>query len=284
MAIDNAAPANNATDARRDWSLTADITATGGVDSVALTIDGTSVTDTETSITNGKRITYSPGSSSSYGARVIAIATATLTEAITWAASTAYDTAAVRIGDDLHYECTTAGTSDSTEPTWPTTIDETVTDGTAVWTCKDDDYVYEWRFSIEVGASTATSSPPPEVVVVRDISLTSDESDDTHAGINVVWLPEITHPLIVDESQAEAVGTVEVDNNTYHKHRRTLRVDREDDNDDVVSSLQEGDLITFTATALGETAKKAEVLAIRQTVSRDNDIQYDLVVQYYEAV
>lgn len=34
------------------------------------------------------------------------------------------------------YECTTAGTTGSTEPTWPTTIGNTVADGTAVWTCR----------------------------------------------------------------------------------------------------------------------------------------------------
>jgi len=32
------------------------------------------------------------------------------------------------------YRCTTAGTSDSTEPTWPDTADATVNDGTVVWT------------------------------------------------------------------------------------------------------------------------------------------------------
>lgn len=34
------------------------------------------------------------------------------------------------------YECTTAGITGSTEPTWPTTIGATVNDGTAVWTCR----------------------------------------------------------------------------------------------------------------------------------------------------
>lgn len=35
------------------------------------------------------------------------------------------------------YECTTAGTTGSTEPTWPTTIGNTVADGSAaVWTCR----------------------------------------------------------------------------------------------------------------------------------------------------
>lgn len=57
----------------------------------------------------------------------------------TWQASTAYS-----VGDYIiptttngyRYECTTAGTSSGTEPTWPTTEDNTVNDGTAVWTCR----------------------------------------------------------------------------------------------------------------------------------------------------
>ncbi len=56
-----------------------------------------------------------------------------------WAASTAYS-----LGDYVHattfngfrYECTTAGTSDTTEPTWPLVEGETVTDGSVVWTCR----------------------------------------------------------------------------------------------------------------------------------------------------
>lgn len=56
-----------------------------------------------------------------------------------WAASTAYS-----IGNFVkpinengyHYECTTGGTSGSSEPTWPTTPGQTVNDGSAVWTCR----------------------------------------------------------------------------------------------------------------------------------------------------
>ena len=127
-------------------------------------------------------------------------------------------------------------------------------------------------------------NPPPYVVVVKDISLSADESDENHGGIEVIWLDDITHPLIVTEDQAEAVGKVAVDGNTYHQHVRTLQVLRTDESDDIVSGLQEGDLITFTASALSETAQKGEVLAIRQTIDVDDDVVYQLVVQYYEAV
>ena len=56
-----------------------------------------------------------------------------------WEASTAYS-----VGDIVHpttwnglrYECTTAGTSDSGEPTWPVVEGETVDDNTATWTCR----------------------------------------------------------------------------------------------------------------------------------------------------
>lgn len=34
------------------------------------------------------------------------------------------------------YECTTGGTAGTTEPVWPTTAGETVTDGTITWTCR----------------------------------------------------------------------------------------------------------------------------------------------------
>lgn len=55
-----------------------------------------------------------------------------------WAASTAYslgDLVIPTTPNGYKYKVTTAGTSDGSEPTWPTTLGATVADGTVVWTC-----------------------------------------------------------------------------------------------------------------------------------------------------
>jgi hypothetical protein len=53
-----------------------------------------------------------------------------------WAASTAYNVGDIRIPTTRNghrYRCTVAGTSDVSEPTWPTTDGGTVVDGTVTW-------------------------------------------------------------------------------------------------------------------------------------------------------
>jgi len=74
--------------------------------------------------------------SSDPGTDQIAISIANLTAA--WTASTAVTLNEYRrpvTNNGYRYQCTTAGTTHSAEPTWPTTIGNTVSDGTAVWTC-----------------------------------------------------------------------------------------------------------------------------------------------------
>jgi hypothetical protein len=58
-----------------------------------------------------------------------------------WQASTGYSLGDVVVPttgleNGFRYDCTTAGTSDASEPTWPTAEGETVADGTVVWTCR----------------------------------------------------------------------------------------------------------------------------------------------------
>lgn len=56
-----------------------------------------------------------------------------------WQASTAYslaDRVVPTTPNECVYECTTAGTTGATEPTWPITPGATVSDGTVVWTCQ----------------------------------------------------------------------------------------------------------------------------------------------------
>lgn len=56
-----------------------------------------------------------------------------------WAASTEFAVGDIRRAttdqaSGLFFRCTTAGTSDSSEPSWPTDIGSTITDNTCVWT------------------------------------------------------------------------------------------------------------------------------------------------------
>ncbi len=57
-----------------------------------------------------------------------------------WVANTAYTAGQyvkATASYNYVYECTTTGTSHaSTEPTWPTTVGNTVSDGTVTWTCR----------------------------------------------------------------------------------------------------------------------------------------------------
>ena len=57
-----------------------------------------------------------------------------------WEASTAYTLGEIitpTVSNDYWYECTTAGTSDTTEPSpWTTTVDDTEIDSTVTWTCR----------------------------------------------------------------------------------------------------------------------------------------------------
>lgn len=57
-----------------------------------------------------------------------------------WTALTEYaltDRVVPTVPDGQCYECTTAGTSGETEPSWDKRLGYTTNDGTVVWTCRD---------------------------------------------------------------------------------------------------------------------------------------------------
>lgn len=79
-----------------------------------------------------------------------------------WAASTAYSLGAVRTPTTPNgyvYTVTTAGTSAASQPTWPTTIGATVTDGGVTWTCSaQQDLTTEYKLAAtEAGLAGATA-------------------------------------------------------------------------------------------------------------------------------
>jgi len=56
-----------------------------------------------------------------------------------WAASTSYgllDRVIPTSPNGFYYQVTSSGTSGSSEPTWPTKINDTVSDGTVTWRCE----------------------------------------------------------------------------------------------------------------------------------------------------
>lgn len=73
----------------------------------------------------------------------------TLTETA-WITETAYvlfDFVAPTTENGFQYECTVAGTADVGEPTWPTTVGDTVSDGTVTWTCRSRQIISLYGFS-----------------------------------------------------------------------------------------------------------------------------------------
>ncbi|MCK5603133.1 hypothetical protein KAR91_14715 [Candidatus Pacearchaeota archaeon] len=67
-----------------------------------------------------------------------------------WQATTAYsllDFVSAVPENGCQYECTTAGTTGASEPTWPTTMGGTVADGSVVWTCQKREIISQYGFS-----------------------------------------------------------------------------------------------------------------------------------------
>lgn len=77
------------------------------------------------------------------------------------------------------YECISAGTSDSSEPTWPTTDGNTVTDNTVTWECiEDGDINYH-----EVSGTGYTAGGQE----ISNKTLEQSAGDTVFDGDNVLW-------------------------------------------------------------------------------------------------
>lgn len=107
-----------------------------------------------------------------------------------WAATTAYTLnqfAVPTSSTGFIYKCTTAGTSNSSAPTWPTTLGGTVTDGTVTWTCWSK--VLQGS-NTEIGATFGGGSGTPNYTNVIETLSTAqydiiavDANDATNLGL-----------------------------------------------------------------------------------------------------
>ncbi|APG24111.1 hypothetical protein [Syntrophotalea acetylenica] len=142
-----------------------------------------------------------------------------------------------------------------------------------------------WSFvAATAPGATVTDSTPPNVVCTRDIGLSTAEADEQVGGVNVIWLEDIAGPLVVTDAQAVAVGTLAIDEVTYHRHIRTMTVMPADANGLPTRDLRTGQVVTMTCPAIGMTAQKCEVLAIQRKIDDQDDITFTLQIAYYEAV
>lgn len=114
-----------------------------------------------------------------------------------WAASTAYNQydkvlrstgTGSESGIGLYFQCTTAGTTSGTEPTWDTTPGNTTADGTVTWTCR----------AIEFDNTTMTTG--------YSNSWTDHEDFDNGDTIGLYWVDE-DDLEVESEGVATAAGT-----------------------------------------------------------------------------
>lgn len=100
-----------------------------------------------------------------------------------WQASTAYvlgDWVAATTPAGFNFICTTAGTTDASEPTWPTAEGGTVTDGTVVWTAYPANVVADEVMQLErTDVKILQLGYLAEDIVVKDITGVTTHVKDT---------------------------------------------------------------------------------------------------------
>ena len=170
-----------------------------------------------------------------------------------WAASTAFSVGDLRRsssdeGTGLFFRCTTAGTSASSEPSWPNQVGDTVTDNTCVWTAVSSTY-----------GDLAISNPSAIIELFQLRLDTALHGENTiyyfHAGTN-----EFGDGDIVFDSQTYSRIPIQAEGfeytNTGTLPRPTLTISN------LASSIT-ALLIHVNATTLGNDLGGAEVRRIR---------------------
>ena len=116
----------------------------------------------------------------------------------TWAATTAKTLGQMvtpTVANNYTYQCTTQGTTDGSQPTWPTTIGATVTDGTVVWTCVriglymsyrgiENWYGHVWKFVDGINIHNSTANRSRLYLCNNRASF----ADDTDSGYTLIGL------------------------------------------------------------------------------------------------
>lgn len=94
-------------------------------------------------------------------------------DASAWAASTSYsvgDTVKPTTENGYIYKATAAGTSDSAEPTWPTTIGSTVVDGGVTWEC--------WSVNVSESEITSGNGYTADGQTLTNVAVSMNTTDD----------------------------------------------------------------------------------------------------------
>ena len=130
-----------------------------------------------------------------------------------WAASTDYslgDMIVPTTPNGYNYECTTAGTSDSSEPTWGTTVGGTTADGSAVWTCRAQpvwttkstpvtiDFTKGNKVQLNMPTSNATLTFNPPSKPCNLVLIVVQDSTGSRAitwNTTIKWVNEVTPSL-----------------------------------------------------------------------------------------
>ncbi len=116
-----------------------------------------------------------------------------------WATATLYAlNEIVRPGTDngFWYKCTTAGTSGATHPTWPTTLEGTVSDGNTAWEQAGCSRVYLRALVNVPGLTNGTTTP--------------------------TWLPARYHDAIAKGAALDIAGGMDIDKSSNQGRLMTL--------------------------------------------------------------